>query len=92
MCNRAFELIFNDKGYLGLLSKQAIKPASGKGRARQEIVLMAWRSPHATKEQNIWLEKKMQEVYTKYYLKVLVGSLGEFWDGLATQKSCSKTQ
>lgn len=51
MCNRAFELIFNDKGYLGLQSKQAIKPASGKGRARQEIVLMAWRSPHATKEQ-----------------------------------------
>lgn len=40
MCNRAFELIFNDKGYLGLQSKQAIKPASGKGRARQEIVLM----------------------------------------------------
>ena len=42
-------------------------------------VLMAYKSPSATLEQDMWLARKLKSVYARYYLKVSVGALLNFF-------------
>lgn len=78
MMSSVFESIFDKDGNYGLQSKQCIS-YTGEGIPKRKRVLLAWRSPHATAEQNAWLEVKLHKLYKRYYIKVIVQSLGYFW-------------
>lgn len=79
MSNNIFEPIYDTKGIYGLQSKQCKNGIVKGTKAERQVIMMVWRSPHADIASNEWLEKKLRKIYTKYYLKVLVRSMGFFW-------------
>lgn len=79
MARNIFEPIYNNKGLYGLQCKECSSGILNGTKPEHRIILLAWRSPHASTDRNNWLEKKLRKVYTRYYLLVLVDSLGKFW-------------
>lgn len=43
-------------------------------------VALIFKSPYATVEDNVWLERKLLKLYNAYYLKVSMQAVGRFWD------------
>ena len=77
--NNVFEPVYDIHGDFGLQSKDCKTGLAKVSKPEHKMVLTAWRSPHATADQNAWLEANLQKIYTKYYLKVLIETLGRFW-------------
>ena len=79
MRRNIFETIYNTKGMLGIQSKACQTGLMDGDKESHQVVLLAWRSPHATAERNAWLERKLRKIYSKYYLMVMLDSFGLFW-------------
>ncbi len=79
MRRNIFETIYNTKGMLGIQSKACPDGLMDGNKDSHQVVLLAWRSPHATAERNAWLERKLRKAYSRYYLMVLLDSFGQFW-------------
>jgi len=79
MARNIFEPIYNEKGMYGLQSKECCSGITKGTKPEHKIVMLAWRSPHASADRNNWLEKKLRKVYSRYYFMVLVDTLGRFW-------------
>lgn len=79
MARNIFESVYNNHGMYGLQSKECSSGIFNGTKPNHRVVLLAWRSPHASADRNNWLEKKLRKVYTRYYLMVIVDTLGRFW-------------
>lgn len=42
-------------------------------------VMIVYRSPYASLQDNIWLEQQLIRLYTKYYIRVNWSTTGRFW-------------
>lgn len=79
MDNNVFEPIYNKHGMYGLQAKGFDSGIIGGTKVKYNIVVLAWRSPHATAKHNLWLEKKLHRLYSRYYKKVMADNYGLFW-------------
>lgn len=79
MVNNIFEQIYNSNGLYGLQSKDCITGLMKGTKPEHRIVMVVWRSPYANADRNNWLERRLRKIYTSYYLKVLIDTMGRFW-------------
>jgi len=79
MARNIFEPIYNSQGMYGLQCKECQTGIMNGTKKERKVVMLTWRSPHASADRNDWLERKLRKVYTKYYLMVLLDTLGLFW-------------
>lgn len=84
MVHNIFEITFDRRGYFGLQSKDCkmgkYQSSNDNKKLKHRLVLIAWRSPYASADHNVWLEQNLKKLYTKYYMKVLIDNMGYFWD------------
>lgn len=78
MKNTIFEPTTNKFGLFGL---QVRNECIGTIKVDKErhMALLAWTSPYATERQNLWMQKKLQRIYSRYYEKVMFSNYGLFW-------------
>jgi len=76
--NNIFEPIVNQHGVFGLQVKDGCKGVI-KNDKEKYMTLLAWTSPYATERQNHWMQKKLQRIYSRYYVKVMFSNYGLFW-------------
>lgn len=69
MLNKLFNIRRNSHGLTAV-----------RGNHFKATLMIAYRSPYATREQDLWLERKLLSIYTQYYCKVNAVSLGRFMD------------
>lgn len=69
MWGRNFHCIVNRHGIMGLRCNNS-----------KSTMMLCYRSPYASERNNMWLEKKMLALYTRYYHKVMWESKGQFLD------------
>lgn len=69
MWGRNFHSISNAHGLMGI-----------KNNNSKSILMVCYKSPYSSLRNNIWLEKKLLAVYTRYYHKVMWESSGQFSD------------
>lgn len=79
MDNNVFETIYNKHGMYGLQAKGFDGGIIGGTKEKYNVVVIAWRSPHASAKRNLWLEKKLQRIYSRYYFMVMKDNFGMFW-------------
>lgn len=79
MIKNIFEKIYDANGGYGLQCKFCEPNLLAEKKRSQKQVLIAWRSPYASADENAWLEKNLHRIYSKYYLKVIVSNYGKFF-------------
>lgn len=73
MQGRIFHSITSKRGFLGIICNGS-----------PTVTVIGYKSPYATVRQNDWLEKKLVQIYSRYYYRVLLSTDGRFWEAPKT--------
>ena len=74
MEGKVFHSVVSDIGHMGVQCNHC-----------DALTIISYRSHHASRKTNEWLERQMIKVYTKYYFKVLLETQGRFWEDKENQ-------
>lgn len=79
MRNNVFKTVQSSKGTMVIKSDDCENGITYSEGTKSDIVVILWKSPHASLKRNQQLERDLYRIYRKYYIRVMLESFGRFW-------------